>query len=74
MSKSIKRKAFELVVNGKLSFTTIGAGILITITFVLNSIGVLNQPSIIVWGGIIITGASFGLALDCIQSYFNKFI
>lgn len=74
MSKTTKRWMLEMVVNGNLSFTTIGAGITITVTYVLKSIGTLDPPSLIAWTGIIITGGTLGLVLDCFQSYFNKFI
>jgi len=73
-TNSLPKKLLKKVINGNLSFTLIGCGLTITATYVLKSVDVLDPPSLIAWSGIIITGGAIGLVLDCLQSYFSKFI
>lgn len=70
--KTIATKLFKRLVNGKLSFTTVGSGVAIVTTWILYSKEILVEPGFLVWVGIVITGAGLGLIVDSVQAYLDK--
>jgi len=72
--ESVQKYLIKRLVNNNFSFTTVGMGLAIVASWVLFSKEILVKPSVIVWAGIIMTGAGIGACLDWMQYMFEKYI
>jgi len=72
--ESVQKYLIKRLVNNNFSFTTVGMGLAIVVAWVLFSKEILVRPSVVVWAGIIMTGAGIGAFLDWMQYMFDKYI